>query len=134
MKLPSSSLPPSPELGPADKDSSSAETKPPMKRARYDTHNIPDEYEFMMPPEQVKNTYVFSEVERRWTGFVGGSGVVVKAESGSSGGVTFGKRKREKGACIPRSDLNMVIGGRGYGTITLIVSFSSSKVGLGCCA
>ncbi len=55
----------------------------PSKR-KYDTTNIPDEYEVYVPDERAKNTYVFTEKIRAWGPM-------------NRGGMIGGKRKREKG-------------------------------------
>ena len=55
----------------------------PSKR-KYDTTNIPDEYEVNVPDERAKNTFVFTERIRSWGPL-------------SREGMIGGKRKREKG-------------------------------------
>ena len=69
------------------KDESMEDQKPGpsrlYKRPRYDTTNIPDEYEVHVPEERAKNAFVFTEKTRSW---------------GPLGGVnSIGKRQRDKG-------------------------------------
>lgn len=92
LRLPTSdSHPPTP----ADDAMNGQPIAGPSQR-KYDTTNIPDEYEVYVPDERAKNTYVFTERIRAW-GPMSRGGVI--------GG---GKKRREKGKCYLAQDERLV--------------------------